>query len=250
VRRADERIIVDILRLQRAISSQPPFFCWRSWVVAEITSKQRGKKISRIRMIATDLRLSFPLPVMPNKSRKSSVSSSCGTLNSSVHSSILLDDSLRSTHVEDSVPKDEPLVRQLRHSGNNFAADLKDFTPLPKPTKAPAGLEMEDRFASRMNHRMGDHQLSHLRAGRRTQRAIVVVEDDDDDLDKSLDDFWAREKKKSVRSVTGHLQCLVLVEDGKIRSFGGHQFLQVIPSAPEETPSLSTSQPSAPVCFA
>lgn len=250
MRRADERIIVRILACNAQSRRNLRSFAGVRHSLLKLQASSEGKKIARMRMIATDLRASFPLPVMRNKSRKCSVSSTCGTLESSVHSSILLGDSLRSTHVEDSVPKDEPLVRQLRHSGNNFAADLKDFTPLPKPTKAPAGLDMEDRFASRMNHRIGDHQLSHLRAGRRTQRAIVVVEDDDDDLDKSLDDFWAREKKKSVRSVTGHLHCLVLVEDGRIRSFGGHQFLQVIPSAPEETPSLSTSQPSAPVCLA
>lgn len=204
-----------------------------------------------------DIAASSPFyPIGVEKPRKASFSSAGGTLDSSLHSSIL-GDSFRAETAGSCVDAvvhgtnntDEPYIRQLRHSGTAFgsetcnrAATINSATRLPALAKENiekhgllATARVEDRFASHMNMHQGDEDFARLRNMRRTERAVIVEEGEDDNngenaLDKSLAKFWEREKKKSVHCVTCNLHYLVLVgEEDKVTTYGGHQFMQGMP---------------------
>lgn len=181
---------------------------------------------------------SSPLALTKKTHRKESLSSTCGTLNSSNHSAVVLEDGAVLTD------SDKPLVRQLRHSGTKFdteithrALKLHDRTLLEVITKRASAKQnpsssrrLEDRFASHMNFHQTEKQLAQLRSDRLAHKALVVEEDEDDALDKSLAKFWEREQRKSVYNVTSNLHHLVLIgEEDNIVTYAGYQFSQAMP---------------------
>ena len=180
------------------------------------------------------------------KSRKASISSASTTLDSTVHSG--LGDSLASTGggLVAGNEADEPMIRQIRHSGSKFASEvhdraskLHDRTLLEVATEVAAKQNIavensadrvEDRFASHMNHTQTDKQLAQLRNERRTCKAVVGEESEEvDSLAKSLDKFWEREQRKSIYYVTSNLHHLVLVGDDKVMTYPGYQFSHSMP---------------------
>mmetsp|Transcript_12793 Transcript_12793/g.24317 ORF Transcript_12793/g.24317 Transcript_12793/m.24317 type:complete len:218 (-) Transcript_12793:293-946(-) len=181
--------------------------------------------------------------LLHNKTRKASISSATGTLDSSFHSGSILGDSLNnSSCVGDSSDSDEPLIRQLRHSGTMFASEVHDRASnyadrtvlkveLAKKNHNkqidPCQPRVEDIFASHMNLHQTRGQLSQLREARRSNKSIIVQETEGDALEKSLSKYWAREQFKSVKHVTCNLHHLVLVgEEDKIMTYHGYQFSQ------------------------
>ena len=185
--------------------------------------------------------------LMHNTARKASISSATGTLDSSFHSASILGDSLNnSSCVGDGSDSDEPLIRQLRHSGTKFASEVHnrasnnaDRTVLEVASdRAKKNLHkqnngsslqprVEDIFASHMNLHQSRGQLSQLREARRSKKSIIVQETEGDSLEKSLSKYWAREQLKSVNHVTCNLHHLVLVGDeDKIITYHGYQFAQ------------------------
>ena len=189
--------------------------------------------------------------LMHNKTRKASISSAAGTLDSSFHSSGVLGDSLNnSCGGGDGSDSDEPVIRQLRHSGTKFACEVHDrasrnadrtvlqlvTTELAKKNlrkeNVSAQRRVEDRFASHMNLHQTRDQISHLREARRSDKPIIVQETEGDALEKSLSKYWAREQFKSVKNVTCNLHHLVLIGDeDKIMTYPGYQFAQAPASA-------------------
>jgi len=184
---------------------------------------------------------------MHNKSRKASLSSTTGTLDSSLHSTCILGDSFNNctpSCVGDGSDSDEPLIRQLRHSSTMFASEVHDrasnyaertvlrvASSLAKKghnkQNGPSQPRVEDIFASHMNLHKTRGQLSQLREERRSNKSIIVQETEGDALEKSLSKYWAREQFKSVKHVTCNLHYLVLVEEGdKITTYDGYQFSQ------------------------